>query len=386
MIAITLITQSPLHLAEGFSVGPLGHTLAHVPGRTLRGALAQQYQKKHGHDADFDAMFLALGSRFGPLAPLGHERERNTVAWPLPLTARTCKQHAGFKSTPWAHGVRDLLFELMLDTTPADYDQCPECGAKLIPYQGYANQGGKDYRAVESSKRLATMTAIDSRRETAATAQLFSREVIEERQVFRGTITLADPALEAKLIEMLAATSELRLGGSRARFGRVRVAAAEVVADDQWRPPDARGDMATRLARFHQRAQAKQLDGGHQTVFALSLLSDAIVRDAYLRPSAHITPQYLGRYLDPRLAAATPLGAFAQTRAVDGWNAAHGLPRDTELVISTGSTFVFGTTLGVAELAPTLAALEAAGLGELGPEGFGRVLVNHPFHNEEAMR
>jgi hypothetical protein len=117
-----------------------------------------------------------------------------------------------------------------------------------------------------------------------------------------------------------------------------------------------------------------------QTLFTITFLSDGILRDDYLRPTTELSAALLSAYVDPRLATAVPLGAFGGSSLVDGWLALHGLPRDTAVAVSAGSVFAFSSPLPPADLAAALAQVETSGLGEWRDEGYGRVIVAHPFH------
>jgi CRISPR-associated protein Csx10 len=69
---------------------------------------------------------------------------------------------------------------------------------------------------------------------------------------------------------------------------------------------------------------------------------------------------------------------------VSGWNIAHGLPRPDDLAIVAGSVAVFSAPRGSRNVViDCLKLVEARGIGERIQEGFGRVIVSHPFHLQE---
>ncbi len=383
MIQITLITTSPLHLAGAFSVGPLGETLPIIPGRSVRGALAELHSPT---DAEFAPRFLDPRNWFGPLLPLGSEKEPFLEAWVLPSTARTCKLRKGFKESSKGHGVRDVLFDLLREDGPrqsAEFCQDEACGAKLVPYGGYYGERNGRKARIDPDMRLITRTAIDSRRETAAAGQLYSRQVIGEGHCFSGFLSIADKGQEAALAALMQPGSKLRLGGGRSRgFGEMKIERVKTQVADEWLPRDS---LETRLTDFNRRARAAGVNRPEQTIFAITLRSDAVLVDPYHRPATSLSPDYLGRYLDERLASATRLGSFVDTRILDGWNNAHRLPRDSTPVFTAGSTFAFAIDMPAGDLAPLLAPIESFGIGELRQEGFGRVIINHPFHLEKDM-
>lgn len=382
MIQITLITRSPLHLAGTFSVSPLGGTLPTIPGRSLRGALAELHSL---HDDDFAARFLDPRNWFGTLLPLGSEFGLVQRAHILPVTARTCKLHKGFKNRD-GHGVRDALFELLMEDPDPAIESCPdeECSAKLVPYSGFYGEDNMGIKRIEPDKRFITKTAIDSRRETAATAQLFSREVIGEGYRFTGFVSIADSTQEAALATMLTNNRHFWLGGGRSRgFGQMEVVDVTINDVNEWLP--SHDELPIKIKTFSDKAKAAGVPYSGHTIFAITLRSDAILTDPYLRPATSLVPEYLGRFVDHRLATAVPLGSFVETRTIDGWNAAHRMPRDSMPALAAGSTFAFGIDLPPEELVPLLAPIESVGIGESRVEGFGRAIIDHPFHLQEDM-
>ena len=64
-----------------------------------------------------------------------------------------------------------------------------------------------------------------------------------------------------------------------------------------------------------------------------------------------------------------------------GWNAAWGLPKDTELVTKMGSTMLFSIPDKLKhECYDALAKLEQVGIGSRCSEGYGQVKVCDEFH------
>jgi CRISPR-associated protein Csx10 len=388
MIYLELETISPLHLSANHAIGPLNQTLDYIPGRALRGALAGVYQQKHGLDAHFNELFLKEGNWFGPLLPTGHTLVSTRESFVLPTTAYTCKQERNFKAQG-GHGVRDMLFEfLKRSAATADRCQAAQCEASLVPFSGFYSEQAMRPQAVQVSQRLVTRTALDSRTETAAHGQLFTLSVIEESHCFAGFLALGDAAQEqAFAAEFLVEGGELWIGADKTRGQGQSLITRVEIGDDVASELllATRPDMATRLGNFDQAARQVGVPCPEQTLFTLTLLSDAIVRDSYLRYQAQISPAYLAEFLHPTFAQANSLGAFSQTRTLDGWNAAHRLPQPTEVVIAAGSVFAFGSDMPLVDLANHLATLERTGIGERRIEGFGRVLVAHPFHLKEAQ-
>jgi CRISPR-associated protein Csx10 len=77
---------------------------------------------------------------------------------------------------------------------------------------------------------------------------------------------------------------------------------------------------------------------------------------------------------------------FTQTRVVSGWNSAYQLPKDDEVAITKGAAFLYRTETDMDILLAWLRQVEEQGIGERRAEGFGQVIVCHPFHWEVPKR
>jgi CRISPR-associated protein Csx10 len=121
----------------------------------------------------------------------------------------------------------------------------------------------------------------------------------------------------------------------------------------------------------------------------LWLLSDLLVRDRELRPEATLAAvcRALSEALPEAGAISGVLGrdglidVEARLRRHDGWQAAWGLPRPSLVSLQAGSCL--RVTLERPVAAEALAALEANGLGERRPEGFGQIRFNDPLLQEK---
>lgn len=390
MLNLRVNSLEALHLPASHTIGQLASTLDFIPGTALRGALAAEYQRRQGVDAFFERLFLDEGGFYGSLLPLGPAETPLSPVIPAPATAYTCKLMPGFVQDGRKHGVRDMLFTFLEGTRGEASERCQmdECGAALIPFQGFLAGRPGSYQEIKINKRFITRTAIDSRRETAAAEQLFTLEVLEEGQAFGGTIRLADSALEKRLLDCcLSEDFKLRIGAARTRgHGCVQVVRAEVQSAALPGDLSTLEDLAERLRVFHQRAATALPEPPKGTLFSLTLLSDCLLLDDYLRYRSQMTPSDLARWIHPALEQALPKAAFCQVRTLDGWSAVQRLPRDQALAIQAGGVFVFETALPLDQLQAHLAHAERNGLGERRLEGFGRVAACHPFHHQEQQQ
>jgi CRISPR-associated protein Csx10 len=403
-------TASPLAIsARPTTPGLPTESQNYIPGTTLRGGIAAKLLRQ-GMDPEssrFRSLFLEGKVRYGNLYPVsrgrGLEREL-PYSLPLPATAMSCKWRPGFARTdvsPEAgHGVRDtLLAHLATDDlgTPRSCDH-PGCEADLGPFGGfYETDGATLFRSASPAMRLISRTAIDSIVGTAKGGALYSLQAVNENQTFSGFLE-ADASVKDPL-EVTLQRARLRLGSDRTRgLGDVEVLLAPVTGP---LVGFAQG-IEQRLTSFQTRLRASHglgpelreragLSGDGWMIFPLTLYSDAIITDEYMRYQTAIDAGTLGAYSRcwsaeaPRWPDGTQLlRAFTSTSIRAGWNSAHRLPRERELIINRGSVFVFSAPEGDRDiLLSCLQRLERDGIGERRDEGFGQIIVGHPFHLQE---
>lgn len=394
MIYIRIRNPQPICVAAEQAQGTIRRTLEYIPGSTLRGALATRLRTVQPNisQQDFSRIILGPSSRFQNLYPVPLGRD---VSLPLPGTARSCKLYPGFipprprAGQPPPHGVRDMLFPYLrfrlapeAENIPDLYCQHNGCGLPLEPFIGfYSGTRAGDYVVANVRRRQVTQTAIDPHRETASPANLFTVEVLEEGLQFAGYFALGEGADEADFCQTVCRKGDaLRLGYGRTRgLGLVEVLDCRVEEPDLWVE-----DLPTRLRRFNEMAEAQMCSVPGHTLFALTLLSDAIVLDPFFRYQASLDGPTLAREIHPDLVDAELLLSFASTRLVSGWSSPHRLPLPEDLAITAGSVFVFKTPLMQDDLVRVFeeTELERRGIGERREEGFGQVVVCHPFHQE----
>lgn len=365
VIGIGLTTAAPVLLAAGPPAGNLLETLEFIPGNAIRGLLAASYVRIHNlaeaaRDRVFQRLFLTGETRYGFAYIEG--------AQVIPLSARTCKYDGGFLQDQ-GHGAVDLLLTKSNGSCRYDSDGS-ECGHSLDYLQGFYQV--REHREKKVKKRLITRTAIDPRRGTAATGQLYSQRVLSEGQTFAGFIEIPDD-LEATMQELIAQTRPAGIGTGRSRGqGWVKI---EAMA---WEEPDW-GDARERAAAFHTIAGKLSL--------SITLLSDALVQDDYLRygtaprlqdllplsSPGGIIPEEWESSPDPSL-------TFAGHRLVSGFDGEPWhLPREPFRAVVAGSVFSFLAKVEDPHVPP------GVGLGWIGVnnrEGFGRAILWHPFHKQ----
>jgi len=217
---------------------------------------------------------------------------------------------------------------------------------------------------------------------------------VNEGETFSGFIEV-DSSLKDDLVGILT-SARLPIGSDRTRgLGDVEVTLFDAMTDQHL----GFERVAHRLAAFEEALQNRgglgdglhkeaNLDEGPWMIFPLTLHSGAIVMDEFMRYQTSIHAGALRMYSRcwpydaPNWPTRTRLiRAFTSISMIAGWNSAHRLPKSRELVINRGSVFVFAAPEQDRDtLVSCLEQLEKAGIGERRAEGFGQLVVGHPFH------
>jgi CRISPR-associated protein Csx10 len=384
-LELTLKTEAPLVLRASRTSAQFTPTLTHIPGTTLRGALALDYLRRGGkpEEAEFQTLFLSGTVSFGPLFP----STEAVAGQPLPASAVACKRY-GAKH---AASVGDVLLRLELAdilnslASLSEWELCPDCRAGYPDYppnkrdrlEGYYLQG-ETFNKVKPDVRMLTGVGMSRSTGTAAHGLLFSMKALEEAQHFKGHIRLdSDEAetLTSRLQELAPREGILRLGAARSRGqGRVRVADWQLV---KMRKPSL-AERWQALNTVIRRLWAQYEVEPEGDYFTLTLESPLILRAPYLRP----------RWPDELNTTAFGLPAGVERRrtllsevTLQGWNAAWRLPKRDTPALGMGSVFLFHAPATLrADILTRLEEIEVRGLGERRNEGFGRVRVCDPFH------
>jgi CRISPR-associated protein Csx10 len=149
------------------------------------------------------------------------------------------------------------------------------------------------------------------------------------------------------------------LGGSRSGgYGRVNI--SKVQQHPGWLET---GAMPTKISAGN--------------TFALTLLSDLVIRDENGQPTDTLCPARVAQAFNVPVQAVEFTGrAFKQTTLVGGFNRKWGLPMPQTIAVRAGSVIEFKTNTDIP--ASAAAKLLEQGIGERRAEGFGRVAVNWP--------
>jgi CRISPR-associated protein Csx10 len=408
---IVVEAQEPVLLGDSLALGNVQSSRPFVAGSVLRGVLAQAILSPLGlwqHSGrplsqdplpgGFAQVFLGdLPARFGFLYPVRSRWEEavRTEAFPLPLTAWTCKAREGFQSDD-GHGVIDALLGGLYRVVGEERPRvklCPECEERLERFRGYAVRftGNGAHTKAQVAPHTFVRVGLNRGTETAEEAILYTLEALVpgpggKGQVsplsFVGYWTMSDDqwqALRALLAAHIPAkegTYPLRIGTARARgMGAVNLHLPEA--------PGPRPAMEERLEAFQPRRPSGTLLDAMHLYFALTLRSPLLVRDATGRLTTRMGAETLKAYLDaiPQGLEPLPKASVVEQETWSGWSAAWGLPKPVTPAMAAGSVLAFrAPTRERDAVLAFLQEVEERGLGERLAEGWGEVVACDPFH------
>lgn len=316
MSELTLTLSQPAQIGDRARKDYVLSTMEHVPGSVIRGAFAAAWLARHGvsapgtpQRAEFAALFEG-DVRFGSLLRDGTEFMSLAVV--------------GHKYDP-QDNCAVIDYDRAMGGEPPPY--CPDCGSPLEQLKGL-------HGARPVPQRRTSVAIGESG--VALTGQLFTRETLHAGQAFCGTIVARQDHRE-----VLAGLGPVRIGGRRTTHGLAQVSIRNGGA-----PPTA---------------QCRP-DG----MLVVRLRSPGIFVDAYGRPAREPSADELEDALG---VSARVVKAWTRWEQVGGWHAASGLPKQQELTVSAGSTFLIHPERTVDDSG--LANLGARGLGLRRHEGFG---------------
>ncbi len=409
-IWLKITPEEPLVLGSVRPDAQFLTTRAYIPGRLLRGAWAEWLKTQGEEDEGILAQVKKLRIwNFYPAVDDG----QLLYTLPLPLTAMTCKHESGFQtaflSKNKGHGVVDtllpqlayhLLREAGAQMTAPFALTCAQCDGRMEPAEGfygvYEAHGRVGYEQFRPRYHAQTKVALSRFRRASQFQMLYTVNALAPQApavitsnkkdepknksvVFLGRV-YGDPQAVQELRQAL---DHVAIGALHTRgYGRVHVEESD---PPQWPGLKERVETFNRiLTDLWQdlKRLAANPDGLPEKpdglYFSVDLLSPGVFVNhglPELVPELYIN----GRVLRPIWWATRPDMA-------SGWSTAWGLPKPTNLAARMGSVYVYRWDGSMDDLLPALQALEAEGLGLRRDEGFGEILVCHPFHQEVEER
>ena len=322
-------------------------SLSFIPGSVLRGAVIARYLESHPltNLAEHPAartLFLSGETRYLNAYPLSPEYRRSL---PTPLAWKLQK------------GSSEPIYDLSVDPDGSGEE---DWQPKAIRHP-FCDLTDNSVWLFEPERQVQIHTQRDRvmGRATDSAGAVFRYEALAPLQNFAGIILCPDEATCESIKELLE-KQPLLLGGSHsAGYGLASIHDVKVAKD--WNETSM---------------VPGPIEAGES--FALTLLSDALLRDDHGQLTAFLSAEMVSKDLNDVSVEPIISRTHAKAGVVGGFNRKWGLPLTQMLAARAGSVFTFTAKDEVSRDA--LAKLVESGIGERRGEGFGRIAVN--WHGE----
>lgn len=376
--------ESPLNVQKNRQSN-MSLTMDHLPGSTLRGAVAAQYLRQGGSatDDDFQTCFIRGPICFPNLLP---SDTADVIPSVLPLTSYSCKRKPGFK-VQGGHGVFDTLIPTAYSRMTGEQATadgtwtCNVCAQDKKPFTGYWNNNIHNPEKYRVSMCYQRHTGIDRLTGTGANSIFYATQAISEcrmtevdpvDQYLAGGAFLTDDQFAA--LNRSISDGHLYVGADKTRgYGMLTLTIKEAdepkVNIEQWN------------TAFHTRYKSLcKEDAPAGLYFSVKTESPAILVDRLLRPDSSINLP------DPEI---KPLLQVAKAQIIRGWNNTWGLPKPDDVAIAPGSVYLFryekDDMEDMKKIEEYLSKLVVLGIGLRREEGFGRISICDSIHVEEVI-
>jgi len=359
--------KSPLSISIDRRARTAG-SLSFIPGSAMRGAIADMYLKKFGMDSDFNHIFLSGDNIFPYLYP----STLDAISYVIPSTAVSCKRESGFNN----HGVKDTLFlkgalaiikgDAVIETE--NFYRCNKCANELKPFTGFWNGDLSNPSSIKSEKIIMMHSGIDRTTGTVAKNILFGIEAVEPMRspYMSGILKLSDRAF-SKLTDLI--SLPIFMGKAKTRgYGELKLSIESF-------NKEIKNDLIAWSDKF--KFFSKKIFGVdlHGFYFSISLQSDAIILDKFLRYSPNLEDDLI-QLRDTELI----IKSVKMTK-IRGWNYIYRLPKFDEWAIEKGAVYLYRYNgVDLEKYIQALREIEEKGIGIRKEEGFGKIKISDPFH------
>jgi len=410
-------SKQPLYIGKRKVLSRFMETEDQIPGSRIRAALAlklleeckaPEFKENHTDCPQKEncPFWILIGNDFKNGVRFTDARTslENEFSHPPLSTMKTCKVYPGFRTDrddEEKHGVFDIAIpsivteELKETLIILYYQKCFECGEDAKPYTKtfIIKQENKSSKDLKANRHSLTSVGIDRNTETQKEGVLYSLDVINQGTEFVGRVFGTDEEillLEEKIREL---NGMLFLGGERSSgYGRTQVEIKKgLLAKDSF----IKEGLKERIEKFNEKIKevwgefevfSKAAKNPQEVYFTVDFISKAFLKNSLGEPVLVLKGEELKSILIQNGFTEVPgielVRAFSSPEHFIGWSTAWGLPKPSGLAVKGGSVMIYKVKIMTDELLRALEYLEKEGIGERKEEGFGEVVICHPFHRE----
>lgn len=372
MIYTTLVItlEENAIFAKNLSPGNIYYTHDYIPGSVIWGHFATRVAREN--PVLFKKYFFSDTLIFTNLYP---SVNANTTALPMPLSTFACKYNPGRTESSIItekHGFNDYL----IDANGLD-NRCVirGCNAKKkkLSHVFYYKRG-QPYYSYGPSKSIDMHNQIDDKRQSTIDDGLYTYEVLNKDQKFKGLILFNGDETEFNDMKKSIFRSDYCFIGKGRNngYGKSYLDFAHSGTLNN-----------TRVVDLLHAGACKQILTEQESHFTLTLLSDLILRDAYHNYRTSINESVLCSLLPDNFKTGDfeLIRGYSEYTEIDGYNMKHQKPKNKFIAMKKGSCFYFKYNGANKDgLSKELLLLETRGIGERKNEGFGMITINLRFH------
>lgn len=379
-LIITLQPESPLCLPKE-SRSSFPESKEHIPGSTLRGALASHYLREIGKNDLFEQIFLEDENVF--FTNLYPTNNSEIISSPFPLSAVSCKRYPEDhekKDTLFLYSAQELNYKMTGEVKDLnDIYICKTCNNDLKGISGYYYFDSKNkLEQSKVQKNLTLHNGINRETNTVEESIFYGLETISSdlsnpnnTLVFKGVIKVKDE-LEELFIKSFNNFSFF-MGRAKTRGnGLVKIKVENYNNNDI----KFKEKLETWSNKFQSYCKNIFKLEAKDFYFSIKFENEAILLDEFLRYTSDIS----------ELSSCNLIYKSIKSKEIKGWNSLQKLPKTTEIGVSEGSSYLFSVDISKKdEIIKLLEQMETKGLGIRKNEGFGKIVVSDLFHSERAV-
>lgn len=377
-IKVNIILEEKAIFSMNLSPGNIYYSFDYIPGSVLWGMFATFTPKSDMQK--FYEIFFQDKVVFTNLYPF---IDADTIALPLPLSTFGCKYRPGWTKKSII-SEKHKFYDYLLDVSKID-NRCQYCGSKKKSFvHGFYYKEGTTYYSYNIEKTIDMHNHIDDESQSTKEEALYSYEVLTKGQKFIGYVILYGKWDEYKEIHKLIDS----INGRKISIGKGRNNGYGLSTINFIGNKNYKLDNEKRLY-ISDRLDLSRND--HK--FTLTFLSDSFLRDRYGNYFTYVDEVVLCDILNLNNDFNTNFNSenfklirsFCKTKEIDGFNMKHNLPKNKMIALQKGSSFYFEyTNSDYEKLNKRLIEIERNGIGIRRSEGYGRIIINLPYHKENT--